>query len=232
MNIAVILAGGTGSRFGNDVPKQFLKIAGKTVIEHTIAAFECHPRIDEIAVVVHSQYVSTIEKMVIANEWGKVKKILVGGKERYESSRVAISTYAGYPDSNLIFHDAVRPLVSRRIIDDVVAALRKHNAVGVAVPAIDTIVEVNRNKNFIEQIFTRDLLYKEQTPQGFKLSTIQAAYERALQDPAFTSTDDCGVVVKYLPREKVYVVRGEETNIKLTYKEDAYLLDKLFQMQG
>jgi 2-C-methyl-D-erythritol 4-phosphate cytidylyltransferase len=167
--------------------------------------------------------------MMIANEWRKVKKILVGGKERYESSRVAIGAYAGQPDSNLIFHDAVRPLVSRRIIDDVIKALRTHNAVGVAVPVVDTIVEVNSNKHFIEQIFTRDLVYKEQTPQGFKLAIIEAAYERALQDPAFASTDDCGVVVKYLPREKVYVVCGEETNIKLTYKEDVYLMEKLFQ---
>jgi 2-C-methyl-D-erythritol 4-phosphate cytidylyltransferase len=232
MNIAVILAGGTGNRLGESIPKQFFKVAGKTVIEHTIEVFEHHSNIDEIAVVIHPLYVTTIEDMIISNGWKKVKKILMGGKERYESSLSAIKAYALQPESNLIFHDAVRPLVSQRIISDIIKALTEYNAVDVAIPATDTIIEMEKEKEFIHSIPNRNFLRRGQTPQGFKLSTIASAYHIALQDTSFVSTDDCGIVVKYLPEEKVYVVSGEESNMKLTYKEDSYLLDKLFQLQS
>lgn len=232
MNIAVILAGGTGSRAGGGLPKQFFKIAGKTVIEHTIDAFESHPQIDEIAIVINALYVSTAEDLVLNNPWKKVRKILKGGEERYRSSLAAIQAYAEYPDANLIFHDSVRPLVSRRIIDDTVRALEHYRAVDVAIPTADTIIQVSGNGELIRNVPDRSLLRRGQTPQAFRLSTIRKAYELALQDPLFVSTDDCGTVVKYLPDEKVYVVRGEESNMKLTYKEDTYLLDKLFQLRS
>jgi 2-C-methyl-D-erythritol 4-phosphate cytidylyltransferase len=231
-NIAIILAGGVGSRLGDNIPKQFFKVAGKAVIEHTVDVFERSDRIDEIAIVIHSSFVAPVEDMVIADEWKKVKKILIGGKERYESSLAAINAYAEQPDSKLIFHDAVRPLVSGRIVDSVIDALAKYNAVDVAVPATDTIIQVDDSGNFIQNIPNRNFLLRGQTPQGFKLATIQEAYKIALRDVNFVSSDDCGIVVKYLPAEKVYVVRGEESNMKLTYKEDTYLLDKLFQLKS
>jgi 2-C-methyl-D-erythritol 4-phosphate cytidylyltransferase len=227
MNIAIILAGGVGSRLGGNTPKQFLKVAGKTVIEHTVAAFERNENIDEIAIVIHRSFVQTVEEMTQANGWKKVKKILPGGAARHESSLAAIHAYASQPGCNLIFHDAVRPLVSQRVINEVVEALREYRAVAVAVPATDTIMQVDDSGRFIQHIPNRNSLQRAQTPQGFKQQTIAAAYHIALQDPAFASTDDCGIVVKYLPEEKVFVVRGEETNIKLTYKEDVHLLDLL-----
>ena len=232
MNIAIILAGGTGSRLGFNIPKQFFKVAGKTVIEHTIDVFEKNAKIDEIAVVIHELYVSEIENMVLKNDWRKVKKILKGGKERFESSLSAINAYKQFPDHNLIFHDAVRPMVCDRIIDDVVNALELYNAVDVAIPATDTIIQVDDSRSFIKSIPNRFYLQRGQTPQAFKVATIQRAYETALKDSNFQSSDDCGVVAKYLPDEKIYVVRGEESNMKLTYKEDSYLLDKLFQLRS
>jgi 2-C-methyl-D-erythritol 4-phosphate cytidylyltransferase len=230
MNIAVILAGGVGSRLGDSVPKQFFKVAGKTVIEHTVAAFEHNENIDEIAIVIHRSFVQTVEEMALANEWKKVKKILPGGTARYESSLAAINAYAAQPGCKLIFHDAVRPLVSQRVINEVMEALKEYNAVSVAVPTTDTILQVDDSGRFIQHIPNRSMLQRAQTPQGFKQQTIAAAYHLALQDPAFTATDDCGIVVKYLPNEKVFVVRGEESNIKLTYREDTYLLDKLLPL--
>lgn len=231
-NIAVILAGGTGSRMGASTPKQFLKVAGKTVIEHTIDVFERHEGIDEIAVVVHPSYIDTIEDIVLRNGWKKVKKILKGGDERYHSSLSAINAYDDMPEANLIFHDAVRPLVNHRIIDDVIGALERYEAVDVAVAATDTIIEVDRKGERITHIPDRSLLRRGQTPQAFRLSTIKKAYEFALADPNFKSTDDCGTVVKYLPDVPVFVVEGEESNMKLTYKEDVFLLDKLFQLRS
>ncbi len=230
MNVAVILAGGVGSRLDSSHPKQFFKVAGKTVIEHTIDVFEGNSLIDEIAVVINPAYLTTIEDIVLKNGWKKVRKILKGGAERYHSSMVAINAYEDREDINLIFHDAVRPLITDRIIRDTVQALETYHAVDVAVPAVDTIISTEGD--WVDAIPNRSKLKRGQTPQGFRLGTIKKAYQQALQDPDFKSTDDCGVVLKYLPEEKIFVVRGEEANMKLTYKEDSYLLDKLFQLRS
>ena len=229
-NIAVILAGGSGSRFGLDLPKQFLKVAGKKVIEHTIDVFEHNELIDEIAVVTRPEFISDIEQMVVNNHYAKVRKILQGGKERYHSSLSAINAYTN-DDDNLIFHDAVRPLVNDRIIDDCVKALEKYEAVDVAIPVADTIIQVDE-KDCIQTIPTRSTLRSGQTPQCFKRGVIHKAYEIALQDPQFVTTDDCGVVRKYLPDVPVFVVKGEVFNMKITYKEDLFLVDKLFQLKS
>ena len=230
-NIAVILAGGSGHRLGTDTPKQFLKVAGKKVIEHTLDVFQNHPQIDEIAVVSHPNHVSEVEALLIKNHYSKLRKILQGGEERYLSSWAAIKAYDQDEDVNLIFHDAVRPLVNDRIISDCISALQNYNAVDVAIKTTDTIVQANE-MNCISGIPIREYLRNGQTPQAFKLSTIKQAYTLALQDPEFKTTDDCGVVYKYLPDEPVYIVEGEQFNMKLTYKEDLFLLDKLFQLRS
>ena len=228
-NIAVILAGGVGKRLGLSTPKQFFKVAGKMVVEHTVDVFERNRRVDEIAIVSNPYFVSEFENIVLRNGWKKVKRILKGGKERYDSSLAAIRAYAD-EDVNLIFHDAVRPLLTQRVLDDVIDALANYKAIDVAVPSADTIIEVDGD--FISGIPDRSRLRRGQTPQAFDAATIRDAYAKALADPAFRTTDDCGVVRRYLPAVPVYVVRGEESNMKLTYKEDTYMLDKLFQLRN
>lgn len=227
-NIAVILAGGVGSRLGLSTPKQFFKVAGKTVVEHTIEVFERNARIDEIAVVSHPAYITEFENMILRNKWKKVKKILQGGRERQHSSLSAIYAYEGQ-QVNLVFHDAVRPLVSQAIVNRVIDALEHYRAIDVALPATDTIIQVKGD--FIDTIPDRSRLRRGQTPQAFYIDVIRQAYDMALEDAAFKATDDCGVVRKYLPQEPIYVVPGEEANMKLTYKEDTFLLDKLFQLR-
>lgn len=235
MNIAIILAGGVGSRLGLGKPKQFMKVAGKTVLEHTVDAFQKHNLIDEIVIVMHANYVHDAESMLLKNHWTKVKRILNGGSERYESSLVAIKAYENTSNQdqiNFIFHDAVRPLVSKRIIDETISALSNYDAVDVAIPAVDTIIELDSSKQFINSIPNRSFLNRGQTPQAFKYQIIKKAYELAMQDPNLQATDDCGIVRKYLPKTEIYVVQGAEQNIKLTYPEDIYVLDKLFQLKS
>ena len=141
-NIAVILAGGTGQRLGEALPKQFLKVAGKKVIEHTLDAFQNHPLIDEIIVVSNPSYIEEMESIAVRNEYTKLKKILAGGKERYHSSLAAINACED-ESANLIFHDAVRPLVNDRILSDCIVALKTYEAVDVAIKTTDTIIQVN-----------------------------------------------------------------------------------------
>lgn len=171
-----------------------------------------------------------MEQLIVNDQWHKVKKILKGGKERYLSSIAAIQAYDN-DDINLIFHDAVRPLINDRIIDDCLQALETYQAVDVAIPATDTIIQVN-SQDIIEAIPNRAILRNGQTPQCFKRGVIRQAYERALKDPQFKTTDDCGVVLKYMPEVPIFVVKGENFNMKATYAEDLFLIDKLFQLKS
>jgi len=230
--IAVILSGGHGSRFGASVPKQYTKLAGKMVIEHTLSVFQSHPLIDEICIVANRDYIKLIEKSILHNPYSKVKKILIGGEERYQSSLVAIEAYRrGSPDdTKILFHDSVRPFVDHDTISRCVTALDDYDAVDVAIGCSDTIIEVDQN--VITDIPNRNRLRSGQTPQAFKLGAISSAYDLALIDPNFKTTDDCGVIKKYAPLKSIFVVEGSNTNIKITYKEDIYIADRLFQLKS
>ena len=226
MNVAVILAGGTGTRVGASMPKQFLDIDGRSVIERSIDAFDQAAGVDEVAIVVHPDWKSHMEGLINRNSWQKVKRILEGGAERYMSSLNAIAAYLDYPDdTNLILHDAARPFVSQEVIARTVEALRYHVAVGVGIPSTDTVWEVRQDfdpllSKFIVRIPERSTLWRAQTPQAFRLPVIRDAYQRALQDPQFRATDDCGVVRRYMPDIKIHIVEGSEQNRKITFKED------------
>lgn len=229
--IAVVLAGGTGQRVGLKIPKQLLKIAGKTIIEHTLDVFESAPEIDEIVVLMAAGFTQEVEKIVAKGGYRKVSRVLEGGATRTESTARALAAL-GDEECNVLFHDAVRPLLEHRIITECVEALRTYQAVDVAIPSSDTIVVVR--DNVITEIPDRSTLRRGQTPQGFRLSVIRKAYELAAADPDFTSgqtaTDDCGVVLRYLPEVPIYVVPGSEHNMKVTHPVDVFIADKLFQL--
>lgn len=211
-NYAIILASGTGSRFGGEQPKQFVKITDKTILEHSVSAFEQSSKIDAIIVVITPGY-EKIAKDLLKN-YKKVVKILTGGEIRKESSYIGINS-VDETEANVLIHDCARPLVSQRIISECVDALEKYDAVDTAIPSSDTILEVENN--IIQDIPNRAKLMRSQTPQCFKLSVIKKAHELSRKDTNFT--DDCGLVVKYglCP---VYIVKGDENNIKITFHSD------------
>jgi len=231
-NIAIILAGGSGNRFGLNIPKQFAKVAGKTLIEHTLDVFQKNNLIDEICIVIKSDWIDKVEEIVIKGGYSKVKKVLNGGEERKDSSLSAINAYKSEQNSdnyNLIFHDAVRPFVTDGIIQKCIEALSHYSAIDVAIPATDTIIEVKNS--VITNIPNRSDMMQGQTPQCFKLKTIAQAYNIAQKDSNFKATDDCGIVKKYLPDEEIFVVHGSVENIKITYEQDIFMADKLFQLR-
>jgi len=227
-NVAVLLAGGVGTRVGLDIPKQLIKIAGKTILEHTLAAVQQHPMVDEIIVMMAPGHLDAVHAMLRSGAYDKVTAVLEGADTRNGTTLRALEAL-GPRDCKVLLHDAVRPMVSARIITDCFEALETYDAVDVAIPSADTIIEVSP-ENTIRQIPVRDHLRRGQTPQAFRASVLRRAYDVAAGDPDFRATDDCGVVLRYLPQVPIWVVAGEERNMKVTDPIDVYIADKLFQL--
>jgi ribitol-5-phosphate 2-dehydrogenase (NADP+) / D-ribitol-5-phosphate cytidylyltransferase len=237
--IAVVLAGGTGSRVGLDLPKQLLKVAGKPILAHTLELFESSDDISEIILLMAPGWLEEAKVIVETAGLTKVRAVLEGGgPTRNDTTKIAIDTLAGLGlgECKVLLHDAVRPLVDHRIVTDCVRALDHFDAVDTAIPSADTIVVVDGPASrtgdgaIIKEIPSRSRLMRGQTPQAFLLSTLQAAYTLAGRDPAFTATDDCSVVLRYLPDVPIYVVAGSEQNMKITYPIDVFLADQLFRL--
>lgn len=251
-NIAIVLAGGSGTRMGLGRPKQFLEMGGKTILEHSVDAFHANPLIESIIIVSNPDFIDEAGAIVARRrqlaDWTKVKAVIPGGKERSDSSVNAILKVRGRREEaneadsvNLLFHDAVRPLVDQRIITDVCNALAHSEAVNVTLPVADTIIRTTAlplpegstpadaadAKLVMTDVVDRSTLQRVQTPQGFRLTTIAEAYRRALADPLFRATDDCGVVHRYMPEVSIALVRGSEHNLKLTYPDDLPLFEFL-----
>jgi 2-C-methyl-D-erythritol 4-phosphate cytidylyltransferase len=219
-----------GSRVGGKTPKQLLPLEdGRSILEHSVDAFEQAACIDEIAIVMHPDWLEKARQLCERNTWRKVTKIIPGGAERWESSWLAIEAYKGKRRMangeriSLLLHDAARPFVSQRILADVAEALENHAAVTVAVPVTDTLYKVQRDNvqgTKLESIPSRKDFMRAQTPQAFHLEVIAEAFEKALQSGDIVATDDVGIVRKYMPEIPVYIVEGDESNRKITYKTD------------
>lgn len=222
-NIAIILASGTGERFGEKIPKQFYKFEGKTILEHSIDAFEKNKNIDEIILVTNPKFRDLAEEILKNNDYKKVTKLLNGGKTRVESSYVGTSETP--EESNVLIHDAVRAFVTQKIIDDNIEALKKYEAVGTAIDTVDTIIQVDES-NVITAIPPRKFLKRVQTPQSFRANLIKKAHEMALKDEDANFTDDCGLILRY-NLAPIHIVDGDELNVKITHKNDLNVIKNM-----
>mgnify|MGYP002622402574 CR=1 FL=1 len=234
--VAVVLAGGVGQRMGAPVPKQLLKVAGRTILEHSIAVFESVPEIDEIVVLMAPGHLADAEEIVARGGFRKVTAVVEGGASRTESTWRALAAI-GDRECDVLLHDAVRPLVGPDVIRACVTALETCTALEVAIPSSDTIVKVTTGPDgeVVEDVPDRATLRRTQTPQGFRLSVIREAYRRAFADPGFAerpATDDCGVVLRYLPDVPIRVVPGSEHNLKITHPVDVAIAERLFELTG
>lgn len=229
--VAVVLAGGSGQRLGGTVPKQLQLLAGQTLLERSVSAFEQASGVDRIVVVLPAEFVAEGARL-LRGRYGKLTEVIAGGIDRPGSTRCAIELLSDddlpAADCNVLFHDAARPLVDQRIIADCVAALADFQALGVVVPTADTIVEMAGG--MMTSIPPRETLGRCQTPQGFRLSVIRRAYQLAAADPepdGFSATDDCGMVLRYLPGVEVRAIPGSERNLKITYPADLRVAESL-----
>lgn len=231
-NVAVLLAGGVGTRIGADLPKQLITIAGRPMLEHSLAALHDHPMVDEVLIMMAPGYLDRARTIVRDGCYTKVADILEGGETRNATAFRALD-WLGEQDGNVLLHDAARPLVPARVITDCWCGLEDYDAVFVGIPSADTIVEVSPDGTTLSDIPARSRLRRGQTPQAFRTPVIQRAYALARRDPDFMATDCSSVatmVFRYLPDVPIGLVRGDERNIKVTDPIDVHLADRLFQL--
>lgn len=215
-NIAIILASGTGTRFGGNTAKQFSMLADKMVVEYSLATFNQHADIDKIILVTATEHIGFLE--TISAGYSKVSQVVAGGDTRQASSAAGVATVRS-DDANVLIHDAARPLVSAAIISRCIAALQQHQAVNTVTEVRDTVMAIDAD-GFVASIPKRASLRLCQTPQAFKAGIIRQAHAiAAARQQQFT--DDCSLVLSS-GLAKVFVIAGEPSNIKLTYPEDVY----------
>ena len=231
MNIALILAAGTGSRMGNaDKPKQFLPIYGKPLMVHTIEAFEVHDEVDQIVIVTNDIYIDQVKVWCKQYDLGKVKAVVAGGNSRQISvynGLTAVKGLAKEKDDIVLIHDAARPLISQKIISDNIKACKEYGAVDTVIKASDTIIR-STDEQTICEIPNRSELYQGQTPQTFKLSVILEAHEKAKSGLVPNVTDDAKLVLSL--GKKVHLVEGSKQNFKITTFDDLMMLKALLKI--
>lgn len=225
-NLAIFLAGGSGSRFGMRHPKQFHRISGKAILEYALEKFDHHPLIHDIVVVVHPRYHRLMTSIIKSRPYEKVKKILPGGRSRQESACSGVMA-ADDDVENVLIHDAARPMVSEELIGELLRVLGEHAVATPAVEPTDTIAEIN-DQNMIADIPDRKLLRHIQTPQGFKLDIIRQAHALAREQSLENFSDDCSLIL-FFGLSQVFVIPGSECNIKITRPEDLMLMKKLLK---
>lgn len=209
---AIIVAAGSGQRFGGDIPKQYAQLHGKAVLRHTLEAFLACPNLSTLRVVIDPAH---LEIYKAATKGLDLPDPVYGGKERKDSVRHALESLNSLSDDHaVLIHDAARPCVTPAQIESVAQSLNVNKAATLAIPVSDTIRKGDRG--LLDDTINRQGLWALQTPQGFHYGMIVKAHENARQMPDIT--DDTGVVSAY--GEDVHIVTGSRTNIKITTPED------------
>ena len=221
---AAILAGGQGSRMGNpDKPKQFWLMGGRPVIVHTVEKFCMVDTFDKIIVLAPKGWMQQTQDILTRNlpQYAERIELVAGGAERNDTIMNAISYIEGEfglgADDIIVTHDAVRPFVSYRIIEENIDAALEYGAVDTVIPATDTIVQ-SVDGQTIASIPNRAEYYQGQTPQSFNALRLKRLFEELSDQEKAILTDACKILV--LKGEKVALVRGDVSNIKLTYTND------------
>ncbi len=224
MNYGVVVAGGIGTRMGSDKPKQFLTIGDKPVIVHTVEKFVICNDFAKVIVLVPAdwiEYTRDIMKKYLGENMMNRIALVQGGATRNETIMNAIahieSEYGLDEETIIVTHDAVRPFVTSRIIRENIEMAGKFGATDTVFPATDTIVE-SQDGEVISQIPNRATLFQGQTPQSFNAKKLKALYEGLTDEEKDILTDACKIFA--MKGEKVYLVEGEVSNMKITYPFD------------
>ena len=227
---AILLAGGDGNRFGADIPKQFLRLAGEEILLRSLKSL-ADAGVDQMVVVANANWMDETRTIVDAAELRVPVRVVAGGETRNDSTRNGLLALAADDDDVVLVHDAVRPLlppdVVRRAIDPVAQGAAE--STDTVIPSADTLVVVD--DGVVVDIPNRARYRRGQTPQVFRKRILEQAYEAAAAAGDMAATDDCTLVLRHVPGARILAVPGDEVNIKITTKLDMVLADRMLQMR-
>lgn len=225
MNIALVLAAGSGTRMNNAQPKQFILVNSKPLFLYSVEAFQNNKDIDAIVIATSEEYIDLVKGYT--KDLSKVISVIKGGETRQQSvynGLKEIEKNITNPKDLVLIHDSARPLVSQRIIDENIALGKEFGAVDTVIAASDTIIN-SKDKETINEILNRSELYQTQTPQTFEFGLIKNAHERALLDKVPNVTDDCRLAMHF--GIQVHFAKGDKLNFKVTTPEDLEMFKAL-----
>ncbi len=231
MNIAIIIAGGSGQRMKQEIPKQFLNVNDKPIIIYTLEAFQSHPDIDEIGVVCIDGWHDILRAYARQYRISKLQWIVSGGANGQESIRHGVmEAERRYRETDiLLIHDAIRPLVSHEIISDCIVQCQHYGSAIVVTPC-NTAVLHRSSDDYSNEIVPRDELAMTQTPQAFPVKTLADAHRKALKRGIVNSVASCTLMIEL--GEKVHFSIGSETNIKITTPDDLKIFRALLALKN
>ena len=227
---AIVLAAGDGVRFGADVPKQFLRLAGEQILARSIRTVAA-AGVDQLVVVSHPDWMADTERVVADAGLSVPASVVAGGATRNESTRNGLNSLGADDDDIVLIHDAVRPLLPLEVIQRAIepVAAGRADSTDTVIPSADTLVVVDDGT--VIEIPDRARYRRGQTPQVFRVRVLQQAYDAASAAGDLTATDDCSLVLRYVPGARVEAVPGDEVNLKITTKLDFVLADRMIQMR-
>lgn len=232
MNIAIIFAGGIGSRMGAKVPKQFLEINGVPILIKTLMHFQNHEKIDAICLVIKEEYLDYTKKLLKKYKMDKVKDVIKGGKTGqdsiYNGLKRASEKYPG--DSIVLVHDGVRPIITREVITENIRSVKKYGSAITCKNCVETIITTKSNE-FVEGIIDRSISLTAQAPQSFILEELLAAHEAMRKiNPGYEGVIDSCTLMRIFKKE-LHVVIGNDDNLKVTTKKDYAIVKALMENQ-
>ncbi len=230
MNIALILAGGSGHRMGQDIPKQFLTVMEKPVIIYTLENFQRSEEIDGIFVVCIDGWHDVLK--CFAHQFGitKLKEVISGGASAQESISLGVNAiYGKYPDDTIVvIHDGIRPLVDEEVLSDVISVCRENGNAVTSLPYNEQIFLAQDGKT-TNRYIPREMVRRVSTPQAYRLGKLHWAYEKAFREGVgLTPSSYVNTMMSDLG-ETLYFAKGSDKNIKLTTREDFYIFKAYIQ---
>lgn len=231
MNIALIIAGGSGHRMKNEIPKQFLNVNDKPVIIYTLEAFQSHPDINEIGVVCIEGWHDILRAYARQYKIDKLKWIVPGGENGQASIRNGVyeAEKRYNRDDILLIHDAIRPMVSHEIISDCIVQTKKHGS-AISVMPCNTAVLFKTSDEYSDRVVPRHQLTMTQTPQAFHIGKIADVHRKAVKCGITNSVASCTLMIEM--GETVHFSIGSETNIKLTTPDDLKIFKALLSLRS
>jgi 2-C-methyl-D-erythritol 4-phosphate cytidylyltransferase len=224
--VAIIPAGGTGSRSGYSLPKQFLKINGKELIIYTLEVFQRSSLVDAIVVAVHPQYISRMNKLKSKFGITKLKNIVEGGAERQDSVFNALSSLELNKSDIIIVHDAARPLLPQKVLNNAIRTAQQNGNALVCIKASDTLLKSSVNSF---EYIDRSEIYYVQTPQIFRYEDLMQGMKLALHK-GFKGTDESSIM--YFAGHKIFKAEGSHLNFKITTADDIKILKELTKISS